>query len=251
MVPLLERVANLAISLFVNDRYNNSYERYIPLASASTSAHTREVSETSDSLLEAASTLFAKRGYEGASVRAICEAAGTNVNAVSYHFGGKKALYNAVLQRLTGEQTASAQRILGKPPKDLADFESRLLLFTEEWLSTYIKDPNLLIISFGEMQQGFRNCDGDSTMQAMQGQSRVIGEFLEAARRKRILRKGVDAAIVAGALMERIANQVLYAETIEGIYGESIKSESYLRHWSQQTIDLLLYGAARQPAATS
>jgi AcrR family transcriptional regulator len=49
--------------------------------------------ETKRKILEAAGREFADRGFEGATVRAICERAGVNLAAINYHFGGKEALY--------------------------------------------------------------------------------------------------------------------------------------------------------------
>jgi AcrR family transcriptional regulator len=49
--------------------------------------------------LAAGRILFAKRGYDGASVRAITLEAGVNLGAVTYHFGSKRALYAAVLEQ--------------------------------------------------------------------------------------------------------------------------------------------------------
>jgi len=54
---------------------------------------------TRERLLRAATRLFADNGYRGASVRDICNLAGANPGAVSYHFGGKRQLYRAVLRR--------------------------------------------------------------------------------------------------------------------------------------------------------
>ena len=56
-----------------------------------------ESSETRQALLDAARQLFAEHGYEGASVRAITSAAEVNLGAVTYHFGTKEALYDAVI----------------------------------------------------------------------------------------------------------------------------------------------------------
>ena len=46
-------------------------------------------------LLHAALQLFSERGFAQTSVRAIAEAAGTNVAAIAYHFGDKARLYTA------------------------------------------------------------------------------------------------------------------------------------------------------------
>jgi AcrR family transcriptional regulator len=48
---------------------------------------------TKTRLLEAAGEEFAEKGFEGATVRAICDRAGTNLAAVNYHFGDKEQLY--------------------------------------------------------------------------------------------------------------------------------------------------------------
>ena len=52
---------------------------------------------TSQALVAAARELFSKHGYDGTSVRSITRLAGTNLGAITYHFGSKEALYNAVL----------------------------------------------------------------------------------------------------------------------------------------------------------
>ena len=48
-------------------------------------------------LLEAATDLVARHGAEGLTVRAVSESAGTNVGAVSYHFGSREALLAEVV----------------------------------------------------------------------------------------------------------------------------------------------------------
>jgi AcrR family transcriptional regulator len=53
--------------------------------------------DTAAALLRAARTEFAARGFDGASVRAITRAAGANLGAITYHFGTKQALYEAVI----------------------------------------------------------------------------------------------------------------------------------------------------------
>lgn len=48
-------------------------------------------------LLDAAGRLFAEHSYAGAASKAICEAAGTDMAAINYHFGNRDGLYRAVL----------------------------------------------------------------------------------------------------------------------------------------------------------
>lgn len=54
--------------------------------------------DTRASLLQRGRAVFAERGFDGASVRAITDAAGANLGAITYHFGSKEALYVEVLR---------------------------------------------------------------------------------------------------------------------------------------------------------
>jgi AcrR family transcriptional regulator len=60
----------------------------------------RDPTATKKRLLDAAETLFAERGFEGTSMRAVTHAAGVSVSAANYHFGSKEALLRATLWRV-------------------------------------------------------------------------------------------------------------------------------------------------------
>jgi len=49
--------------------------------------------KTQTRVLEAASTIFAAKGFRGTTVADICRQAGANIAAVNYYFGSKKKLY--------------------------------------------------------------------------------------------------------------------------------------------------------------
>ncbi len=68
--------------------------------------------DTKELLLEAAERLIADQGIDGASVRAITEAAGANLAAVNYHFGSKDGLVQAVFERRLKPINAERLRLL-------------------------------------------------------------------------------------------------------------------------------------------
>jgi len=74
---------------------------------------TRPSDVTRERILNAAQRLFAERGYEGTSIRAIVAKARVNQAAINYHFDGKDGLYREVLltafRTLTEEQMAHAE----------------------------------------------------------------------------------------------------------------------------------------------
>ena len=51
-----------------------------------------------DHILEAAEELFAEFGYDGTSVRALATKAGVNIAMISYYFGSKEKLFEALIE---------------------------------------------------------------------------------------------------------------------------------------------------------
>lgn len=67
----------------------------------------KQAMDARDKLLTAGTELFAAKGFAGASIRELASAAGVNSALISYHFGGKEGLYEAVI-------TAQYERVIGK-----------------------------------------------------------------------------------------------------------------------------------------
>jgi len=63
------------------------------MATVENARSTRHAEEPRERILLAAGREFAERGYEAATIRDICAAAGVNVAAVNYYFGDKRRLY--------------------------------------------------------------------------------------------------------------------------------------------------------------
>jgi AcrR family transcriptional regulator len=59
---------------------------------------TRPSEHTRNNIMKAAVALFAERGYDGTSIRAIVSKARVNQAAINYHFKGKDGLYYEVLK---------------------------------------------------------------------------------------------------------------------------------------------------------
>lgn len=62
-----------------------------------------ETHDARSRLVISALRLFAKKGFEAATTREICEAAGANISAIRYYFGDKAGLYRAMFTEPVGE----------------------------------------------------------------------------------------------------------------------------------------------------
>ena len=88
--------------------------------------------ETRQRLIEAAARLFAERGFSKVTVREICRSARANVAAVNYHFGGKKGLYDEIVQAAIRTMHGTTQEIQrlgeGKPADEQLRIFVRIFL---------------------------------------------------------------------------------------------------------------------------
>ena len=100
---------------------------------------------TKERILSAAESLFARRGFEGASLRQLTTAAGVNLAAVNYHFGSKEKLVEQIfrrrldalnnsrleaLARVVGTESATIEQVLAafiRPALELSHDESGAL----------------------------------------------------------------------------------------------------------------------------
>jgi TetR/AcrR family transcriptional regulator len=71
----------------------------------------RNASGTREALLAAGTELFAERGYDGVPVWAIAQMAGVNKAMVSYHFGGKRKLYRAIVDATFADIISRVERL--------------------------------------------------------------------------------------------------------------------------------------------
>jgi AcrR family transcriptional regulator len=63
----------------------------------------RDPQATRRALIEAGARLFSQRGFDGVPTSAVAARAGVNKALISYHFGGKRGLYRAILTAGFGE----------------------------------------------------------------------------------------------------------------------------------------------------
>lgn len=80
----------------------------------------RRADATRGALLDAALREFALRGFDGASTTAIADRAGTHQPQINYHFGSKRALWEATVDHLF-DRLDDEMRAAPQVPADLTD----------------------------------------------------------------------------------------------------------------------------------
>ena len=214
--------------------------------------------DTAERIRVAARRLFARAGYDGVSVRDICREAGSNANAVHYHFSSKSGLFASILRDFGEEMLASARRALASTPRDSSEFRTRLQIFLEEMLSSFLENRDLILIVHRQfLKKSSATADDEvvldpEALRVLGEYPRFLVEYFERARQAGILKAQADPEILAQLVMKPSVTMVLSCPMHEnemqtracGSTGStSIDQPEYRAHWIEQCLLFLLDGA--------
>jgi len=203
--------------------------------------------DTRELLLMAAQKVFADKGYEGATVKELADAAGVNVSLVSYYFESKEGLYRTCLEQFGRERLAAAERVL-KPAESPEDFRVRLRLFVEEVLYSHTEQAELSMIvqrehnaDLSPIRELWRNVFGKIFL--------TLFGFVAHAQKTGLIRADIDphatCVLFFGSLMNLSRVDTLHNE----LYGKTLSDPIYREQIANDAIKVFLTGALTQSAA--
>ncbi|MEI7026954.1 TetR family transcriptional regulator [Paenibacillus sp. y28] len=182
-------------------------------------------------ILLAAKKLFARQGYDGTSVRQICEEAGANVALVSYYFGGKENVFSAMFSTFIAEKMwEELEDKLQEPVQGIRTIIRQVQLFKK-------MDPELESIIHQEM-----NMTSPRVEHVRKYQFRIwrkVRQLLERGREEGIFHfTSLDHTVFV------VMGCIIFQEKMSHAYFEPLKLEPELElgELIEQTCDFVLNG---------
>ena len=142
------------------------------------------ISTNKEKILEIAERLFAKRGFDGVSLREITNEAGVDVALIKYHFGSKQGLFDELLDRraeaINRERSDALDDVLAR--HDPAPVEEIVDAFTHTLLNKVVSEDPSWRSYFGLLAQVNNNPEwGGKTMS--RNFDPLVRRFVEALSR--------------------------------------------------------------------
>ena len=155
-----------------------------------------ETHETAERILQAASRMFAEKGFANASVRDICRVTGTTAPVIYYYFGSKKGLFDAVARKKITmadfiQKLSSASRSKD-PAKGIENF-----------ISTYLVSFPEHTFDIGLYMRDSATMDKRSAQMVFEDLEKIKGivtELIENAMAKGVFRRA-NAALASDCLL--------------------------------------------------
>lgn len=189
-----------------------------------------------------AEKLFAEEGFDGASVRAIAKEAGVNIAMISYYFGSKEKLLEAIIMYRTSGLSMQLDSIIHL---DISPLE-KIDRLVDLYISRINKNKCMYQIVHFEMSSKRRIMDMSSFTETKRKNMQSLQFVIDEGQQQGIFRKDVNVALIPPTIMgtyfhfhmNRPYFETIFNLTTDEAYESYIANE--LTTHIQQTIKALL-----------
>lgn len=185
-------------------------------------------------LMSAGADLFSEKGYDGASVRDICERAETSSRMIHHYFGSKRGLFDAILDSFAEALLEVPVRIISQGDATTrAALASRIEIFVAETLHALMENRNVFEIVIRER----------AAIAAFSNYYEQFTRFFIDAQAKGLARADINPAMISGLVLDRVGNQVIFADAQLELIGKNVfTDENYRREWLVSNTAVFLHG---------
>jgi AcrR family transcriptional regulator len=110
--------------------------------------------ETRSELIAAARTVFARRGFHGASLEQIAREAGYSTGAIYWHFSGKDDLFLAVFEDYATTRVREWEEIHEHAQGELPQ---RARAYADQWMERLQRDPEFMVLTLEFLVHAWRS----------------------------------------------------------------------------------------------
>ena len=199
---------------------------------------------TRDSILRAATKVFAKHGYAGGRIEQISKAAKSYDRMIYYYFGSKEGLFIAVLEEMYRRfNEAESKLVLGTA----APVEALQAVILFMW-GYYQKNPEFITLLNTENLHRGKHISKSLRASEYSSQAvSVLGEVLARGAKQKLFREDVCARdvylMIAALAYFYLSNRF----TLSAFLGEELETPAALAHWEVFLVDAVLRTVAVAP----
>lgn len=202
------------------------------------------VEKTKDIILEEAKKQFCEKGFEGTSVRDICDSVNANVSAIKYHFGGKEGLYRECFIKFGEGRLLSATQILTSVDS-YEELKIRIKLFAEDILKDGIENKYITKMLYREIEAENPLIQDIFQNTFLQVYVKFV-ELITDAQKKGFIRKDLDPLISVSVLFNTLTASLRTDHIAIKHFNQSIAEEKFREKFLSNIISIFLDGIKNQ-----
>ena len=193
--------------------------------------------DTRDSILRAATKIFAKHGFSGGRIDEISKAAKSYDRMIYYYFGSKEDLFIAVLEDMYRKfnEAEMALDLSSDQPE-----ESLKAVIAFMW-NFYQRNPEFITLLNDEnLHRGKHISKSLRAREYSSPAIQIIEQLMESGVRKKVFRSGIAARDVYLMIAAMNYFYLSNRHTLSAFLGEKLESPEALAHWQAFVVESVL-----------
>ena len=149
-------------------------------------------------IIMTAEKLFASKGYDGTSVRDIAEEAGVNIAMISYYFGSKEKLMQALFEERTKDIMIKLENLL--KDENLSSFE-KIGLLVDDYVDRIMYKRQFYKVMVYEQMMEKNPAISTMLYELKKRNAEIISKLIEEGQQKGEFKKDIDLALLINTMV--------------------------------------------------
>jgi AcrR family transcriptional regulator len=160
-------------------------------------------------IIETAQGLFARKGFDGTSVRDIAEEAGINVAMISYYFGSKEKLMEAIFEVKIGRVQMRVEELLND--NNIAPLQ-KINILIDEHIERVMMSQEFYRIMICEQVSNSNAAILEKVKQLKVRNAELIAELIKDGQKKGVFKKKVDVVLMLNTMVGTVWQSIISKE---------------------------------------
>ncbi len=157
-------------------------------------------------LLDTAELLFSRKGFDGTSVRDISEAAGFNTAMISYYFGSKEKLMEAIFERKSLNIREKVDSLL---QDDSLDPLAKMFILVDVYIDGIFKRQTFHRILLCEQVINQNPSIIQMVAKMKARNSECINDLIRLGQKKGLFKKNIDIPMMSNTLIGTVSHTLI------------------------------------------
>ena len=160
-------------------------------------------------IIETSERLFAQKGFDATSVRDIAEEAGINVAMISYYFGSKEKLMEAIFEAKIGKVQMRVEALL--KDESLLPFDKMYTLI-DEHIERVMHSQHFYRIMISEQLTNKNPAILQTVKQLKVRNAELISQLIKEGQQKGFFKKKVDVVLMLNTMLGTVWQSIISKE---------------------------------------
>jgi AcrR family transcriptional regulator len=165
-----------------------------------------EFNEKQISIINTAERLFSINGFDGTSVRDIAHEAGINVAMISYYFGSKEKLMEAVFEQKTSKMRLKVENMLQE--EKLTNHE-KVNILIEDYVDRFLSQPQfhkvMLLEQLSDKPGGIAGMIDELKKRNLA----LIKKLIQEGQKSGEFKKNIDIALMMATMVGTVSQMII------------------------------------------